>query len=344
MDNFFENMQNMDPMLLQHIINSIVLNDNFHNSESNSDNDNDDNNSDDSNSDNDSDENDSDDSNSENDSNDNGNDNGNSNDNDSGVNDIKMDSIHQNIGKFSYGCEHYLRRCKIVSPCCNEIYSCRLCHDENKYELVYDDKIKHKIDRFKISEVICSTCNKKQNIKQYCEDCNTCFGLYYCDICHVFDDIDKNQFHCDECGFCRIGGKENFVHCDKCSLCVSKNVYDTHKCLNIIDSLCAVCMCDMFTSTIGIIQLKCGHYMHNKCLSELLNVSYKCPMCLTSIIKTTELNKIIDDEINETEMPDEYKNVMVHIFCNDCHKDSTTKFHIVGLKCQHCNGYNTRKS
>lgn len=27
-------------------------------------------------------------------------------------------------------CKHYRRRCKIRAPCCNEIYSCRHCHNE----------------------------------------------------------------------------------------------------------------------------------------------------------------------------------------------------------------------
>ena len=256
---------------------------------------------------------------------------------------ININNSANNVDNVVYGCKHYLRRCKIISPCCNEIYSCRLCHDEEKYESVYDDKIKHKLDRFKINEIVCDNCDQKQQVKQNCEQCNACFGLYYCDICHLFDDIDKNQFHCDGCGFCRIGGKENFMHCNKCNMCISISVYETHKCIDISDSLCPICMSDMFTSTIGIVQMKCGHFIHSKCLNELLNSSYKCPMCSCSIIETTELNKLIDNEVNATEMPDIYKDMMLQILCNDCHKESTVKFHIVGLKCQHCNGYNTRK-
>lgn len=316
MENFFENIQNMNPTVLEYVINALILNDDIINDH----NENDENNSNQSTS----------------DENDESNEANEANENNESNNKLQTTP-------FSYGCKHYLRRCKIISPCCNEIYSCRLCHDEEKYDLTHDDKIKHKLDRFKINEIVCNTCNKKQQVKQYCEQCQTCFGLYYCDICHLFDDIDKNQFHCDGCGFCRIGGKDKFVHCNKCNMCIVKDIYESHKCLNILDSLCPICMSDMFTSTVAVIQMKCGHYIHNKCFYELLNESYKCPMCSASIIETSELNQIIENEVNATEMPDEYKNLMLNILCNDCHKESAVKFHIVGLKCQHCGGYNTRK-
>lgn len=311
MDNFFNNIQNMDPQLLQHIINSLVLNNDVEVIEDNSDN-------------------------TESDKNENNKD---SEDNCITVNNTDVMMADDN----HYGCKHYLRRCKIVSPCCNELYSCRLCHDEEKYDLIFDGKNKHKLDRFKISEVICANCDTKQQVQQYCQSCNACFGLYYCDICHLFDDIDKEQFHCYGCGFCRIGGKDNFVHCDKCNMCIVKTIFETHKCLNIIETLCPICMSDLFTSTIGVIQMKCGHYIHSKCFSELLNTSYKCPMCSASIVETNELNKIIDAEVNATAMPEDYKDIMIKILCNDCHKESNVKFHIVGLKCQECGGYNTRK-
>ena len=31
---------------------------------------------------------------------------------------------------FDVRCNHYRRRCRIRAPCCNEIYSCRHCHNE----------------------------------------------------------------------------------------------------------------------------------------------------------------------------------------------------------------------
>ena len=41
-------------------------------------------------------------------------------------------------------------------------------------------------------------------------------------------------------------------------------------------------------------------------------------------------------------MPEDL-NYNVKIYCNDCGKNSETKFHIVGHKCQECGSYNTRR-
>lgn len=43
---------------------------------------------------------------------------------------------------------------------------------------------------------------------------------YTCLICNLFDDEDKNQYHCDGCGICRVGGKGRFFHCEVCNMCL----------------------------------------------------------------------------------------------------------------------------
>lgn len=43
---------------------------------------------------------------------------------------------------------------------------------------------------------------------------------YTCLICNLFDDADKQQYHCHGCGICRIGGAENFFHCEVCNMCL----------------------------------------------------------------------------------------------------------------------------
>ncbi|MQL96703.1 hypothetical protein Taro_029379, partial [Colocasia esculenta] len=35
------------------------------------------------------------------------------------------------FGKMEYGCKHYRRRCKIRAPCCNQVFTCRHCHNES---------------------------------------------------------------------------------------------------------------------------------------------------------------------------------------------------------------------
>lgn len=32
----------------------------------------------------------------------------------------------------NFSCSHYRRRCKIIAPCCNEIFDCRHCHNDVK--------------------------------------------------------------------------------------------------------------------------------------------------------------------------------------------------------------------
>jgi RING finger/CHY zinc finger protein 1 len=237
-------------------------------------------------------------------------------------------------------CHHYSRRCSIVSPCCDKEYSCRFCHDEEEYENQDDYKLKHKIDRYKIDQVICLKCSTKQSIKQYCENCNECMGNYYCDICHLFDDDDKQQFHCEKCNICRVGGVDNYNHCDTCNMCIIKDIQ--HVCVPVKDSLCPVCQDDLFTSVTLVTSMKCGHYIHKECLLELMETTYKCPLCCASLGNTDLLNSYIDQEIINTPMPQDY-NYNVKILCNDCHVESDTKFHIIGLKCLECNGYNTKQ-
>jgi RING finger/CHY zinc finger protein 1 len=227
--------------------------------------------------------------------------------------------------------------------CCNKVYSCRLCHDEecNDYNITPITE-QHNIDRKKISRIICNNCNEEQDVSQYCIKCNICFGLYFCNICNLFDDIDKQQYHCNKCNVCRIGGKENTFHCDNCNTCLDISSKDNHKCYNMKDFNCPICMEDLFESTIEVTTLLCGHYIHRSCLIEWMNKNYKCPICSKSIIDLTKYNNMMDIQIQHTPMPEEYKNKTVDILCNECNKSSNSKFHILGNKCNHCDSYNTR--
>lgn len=38
----------------------------------------------------------------------------------------------QGAGLLQHGCKHYRRRCKLVAPCCGEVFWCRHCHNEVK--------------------------------------------------------------------------------------------------------------------------------------------------------------------------------------------------------------------
>ena len=243
------------------------------------------------------------------------------------------------------GCKHYQRGCKFVSPCCGDIFWCRHCHNEEKYDNVLDPKIAHKLERKDIQEIICGNCDKKQPVSNQCIECSLIFGKYFCEVCRLYDNEDKGQFHCDGCGICRQGGKENFFHCDKCVACLPLSIKDSHKCLD--ESLkvnCPVCLEYLMESTEPASILNCGHPIHSSCQKELIKSGItKCPTCNTSMFDMESQWNQIDQLIAETTMPEEYQDWHVKILCSDCHQESMTNFHIIGMKCQSCGGYNTRR-
>ena len=170
-------------------------------------------------------------------------------------------------------CPHYLRKCALIAPCCNKIYRCRLCHDsvENNHEL----------DRKTVEKVKCLQCENIQSVAQKCNSCQITFGLYYCETCRLFDDKEKGQFHCSQCGLCRVGGRENYKHCNLCGICFK--IGSIHKCIEQCSSSdCPICLEDLHSH--GECQkFSCGHLMHVTCYRKLRqNCRAKCPLCGTS--------------------------------------------------------------
>ncbi|CAB3257906.1 unnamed protein product [Arctia plantaginis] len=180
--------------------------------------------------------------------------------------------------------------------------------------------------------------------KEVCENCGVRFGKYTCLICNLFDDDDKRQYHCDGCGICRVGGRDRFFHCERCNMCLPVQLQQVgHRCVeNVSRSNCPVCLEDIHTSRIPCHIPDCGHLLHRPCFEQLLHSGhYACPTCQTSMIDMTNLWSYLDSEVAATPMPPEYADYKATILCKDCHKLSTVKFHVVGLKCQHCGAYNT---
>ncbi|XP_021343549.1 RING finger and CHY zinc finger domain-containing protein 1-like [Mizuhopecten yessoensis] len=234
------------------------------------------------------------------------------------------------------GCQHYKRKCALVSPCCKKVYTCRVCHD---------DEENHQLMRQEVQEVKCLLCEKVQKVAETCENenCLTVFGTYFCEKCRLYDDDNKKQFHCDKCGLCRVGGEENYFHCDTCGVCLAKELKNAHKCIEQASrSNCAICLEDLHTSRIAAHIPPCGHLIHYACFKEMLKTgNYACPTCNQSMVKMDNVWEHIDDEIAHTPMPEEYKDYIVQILCRDCHKESSILFHVLGLKCQECGSYNT---
>ncbi|EEA07863.1 CHY zinc finger domain-containing protein [Cryptosporidium muris RN66] len=272
------------------------------------------------------------------------------------------------------GCNHYKRLCKIVAPCCNKVYWCRHCHNEDPLNDHGD------LDRHKISEIVCAICNTHQRVSNTCinyheyngnlsensnrEDFNNyhdtnsdginriyCpkeFASYFCSKCNLWDDlgIQKKIFHCDECGICRVGSKTSYFHCKVCCMCYPTSIKDTHICIEkSCHQACPLCLENLFHSIRTVSILNCGHTIHESCLNELEAakgiIGLRCPVCGKSITDNSVIWEAIDKLIADSPVPQSSKK-LVNIFCNDCTKKCITELHPYGIKCIACGSYNTR--
>ncbi|KFU91235.1 RING finger and CHY zinc finger domain-containing protein 1, partial [Chaetura pelagica] len=140
----------------------------------------------------------------------------------------------------------------------------------------------------------------------------------------------------------RIGPKEDFFHCSKCNLCLSVNLRGRHKCIeNVSRQECPICLEDIHTSRVAAHVLPCGHLLHRTCYEDLLNVGYRCPLCMRSAVDMRQSWQQLDEEVARTPMPPEHHNRLVEILCHDCSARSSVQFHFLGLKCRACGSYNT---
>lgn len=111
------------------------------------------------------------------------------------------------------------------TPCCNKVYTCRFCHDKEET---------HTVNRKEVTELICVLCDTRQPVQATCQNCHCRFGKYTCLECNLFDDEDKNQYHCDGCGICRVGGRDRFFHCAKCNMCLPVQLQNGHTVSNAL--------------------------------------------------------------------------------------------------------------
>ncbi|KAK9933698.1 hypothetical protein M0R45_020878 [Rubus argutus] len=99
--------------------------------------------------------------------------------------------------------------------------------------------------------------------------------------------------------------------------------------------------------------------------------NYCCPICSKSVIDMSRTWKRIDEEIEATVMPEDYRHkkqksipTLYYVLANsallpvtnlrsngyfqcldplyDCNDTTEVYFHIIGQKCNHCKSYNTR--
>ncbi len=236
-------------------------------------------------------------------------------------------------------CVHYERNCNIIAPCCQKVFGCRVCHDELT-------NLSHgPMDRFKIKEIVCKKCGVRQPTSNQCISCNITFGEYHCNICNLWMEESKQPFHCDKCGFCRVGGRENYQHCDHCAMCLSVNLINSHKCVkDKYKNNCPICREDMYTSRSVPQDLPCGHAIHSHCFRMLAAFDYRCPICKKTVVSQASMASAWAQramEIERQPMPRDLSRV-VTIICNDCEvRSEGMSWHFLGVQCPACQSFNT---
>jgi len=206
--------------------------------------------------------------------------------------------------------------------------------------------VHHNIDRFAISEVVCKECNTRQSSKtNNCINCHTQFGEYHCSTCNLWMSADEKPYHCEDCGFCRIGGRENFRHCHDCGMCIAESIFDEHDCKEgRYKSSCPVCQEDLFTSRSLSHGMQCGHAIHWHCFQELIKHDSRCPICkktcdsFLSMMYTWESMAV---SVAMQPVPAELSR-LVTIQCNDCEEVEKNRWwHVIGTQCKCCLSFNT---
>ncbi|CAF2077972.1 unnamed protein product [Brassica napus] len=236
-----------------------------------------------------------------------------------------------------FGCEHYKRNCKLRAVCCDQLFTCRFCHDK-----VSD----HSMDRKLVTEMLCMRCLKVQPVGPICTT-PSCDGFpmakHYCSICKLFDD-ERAVYHCPFCNLCRVGEGLGFdyFHCMTCNCCLGMKLVN-HKCLEkSLETNCPICCEFLFTSSETVRALPCGHYMHSACFQAYTCSHYTCPICGKTLGDMGVYFGMLDALLAAEELPEEYKDRCQDILCNDCQRKGTTRFHWLYHKCGSCGSYNTR--
>ena len=156
----------------------------------------------------------------------------------------------------------------------------------------------------------------------------------------------KDQpYHCSECGFCRVGGADNFQHCDDCGMCIDKSLFDEHNCKSgKYKANCPVCQEFLFSSRSASHEMPCGHAIHWDCFRQLAAHDSRCPVCKKTA-ETFERMKPTWDAmaagIAMQPVPPDLCRV-VHISCNDCEQSQENRaWHFLGVQCWNCQSFNT---
>jgi Zinc-ribbon/Ring finger domain len=157
---------------------------------------------------------------------------------------------------------------------------------------------------------------------------------------------DKDgPYHCHDCGFCRVGGRDNFRHCHDCGMCIDINLLDDHNCKSgKYMSNCPVCQEDLFSSRFASHEMPCGHAIHWHCFQELISYDTRCPVCKKTAESPEDMAatwSTLAVGIACQPVPPDLARV-VNILCIDCEQPSNNRcWHFLGVRCHHCLSFNT---
>lgn len=178
-----------------------------------------------------------------------------------------------------------------------------------------------------------------------CISCGIQFGEYHCNICNLWMADKESPYHCHDCGFCRVGGRENFRHCDDCGMCIDALLFDDHNCkVGKYMSNCPVCQEDLFSSRYASHEMPCGHAIHWHCFKELTSYDTRCPVCKKTAETADQMAatwSAMAMGIALQPVPADLARV-VTILCYDCEqRDADRRWHFLGVRCVHCLSFNT---
>lgn len=182
-------------------------------------------------------------------------------------------------------------------------------------------------------------------LRNNCVNCGVQFGEYHCIICNLWMSNNEKPYHCKDCGFCRVGGAENFQHCHDCGMCIDKSLYSNHNCKSgKYKSNCPVCQEFLFSSRSASHEMPCGHAIHWECFRQLAAHDSRCPVCK----KTAETRErmmpawsAMAAGVALQPVPPELARV-VNITCNDCEETEDARaWHFLGVQCRNCSSFNT---
>ncbi|ONL93604.1 CHY-type/CTCHY-type/RING-type Zinc finger protein [Zea mays] len=272
-------------------------------------------------------------------------------------------------GPEQHGCVHYRRGCKIRAPCCGEVFGCRHCHNEAKDSLEVSVHDRHVLPRHDIKLVICSLCNKEQDVSSLTKQ-GQCSSATVGVTCHTpHEKKNPSRLSTGAARLCELRSmsrqillREMQLLRRRCKLSppffdVLSEVADgiLRANLDVISEVFPLLFSPVLLSRSLAFQVSKNQFHCDGCgicrqdwwrreFLSLWQMWFSCPVCLRSACNMSDIWQKLDQQVAASPMPAIYQKKMVWILCNDCGVTSNVQFHILAHKCPGCSSYNTRQT